>query len=173
MACAPIDVANAIKVALDAGVAASAFTLPFDCRAGIVFEERLPDMPGSGDRVIRPLVDVCIQPTPKLDLMGRPRYSNMVPTRIGMRQVLSSACYRDDGTIDLEKIRPQLTTFYELMKFLMPNTTHREGYTLTGVDAIWSPPMTILFAYEPDLLQTDKQYCGIFEVNYIVREAAT
>ena len=170
--CPPIDLAQAIKTAFDAGVAASDFTTPFDCRCGIVFEEKLPELPGANLAVKRPLVDICVQPNPKIDLIGRPRYGHVVPTRIGVRQVLSAACYREDGTIDLEKIRPQLTLFYQLMKYIMPNADHRDGITLATVDAAWLPPLEVVFAYHPDLLETTKQYCGIFQATFAMREAA-
>jgi len=170
--CPPIEIAEAMKTTFDAAVVAGTFSVPFDCRAGIVFEEKLPDLPGAGDRVLRPLVDICIQPNPRIEVVGRPKFGHIVPVRIGLRQQLSSACYREDSTIDLDKIRPQLTLFYELMQFLMPSTTYPHGMVLTGSYAAFVPQINVMFAYHPELLQTDKQYCGIFEVSYMTREAA-
>jgi len=171
MACPPIDIAQAIKTALDAAVVAGTLTPAFDCRAGIVFQAKLPDLPGAGSAVIRPLVDVCIQPRATMELTGRYRRGHVCPVRIGVRQVLSSACYREDGTIDLDKITPQVTLLYDLMKFLMPSVTNDHyGQPFASLASHWIPPMEIVFAYEPDLLQTDKLYCGIFEVTYGIVE---
>ena len=169
--CAPVTILNGMKTAFETAVAAGTFSVPFDCRAGIVFDEKLPDLPGAGTSVLRPLVDLVLPVTPAMQLTGRYWYTHEVAVTVGLRQVLSGAYYRDDGTIDLDKIAPQLNLFYELIDFVFPSSTNLEGMPIAALGAKFQPPPDIVFMFHPELLQTTKQYCGVFRATFKLAEA--
>jgi len=166
--CAPVYIANGLKTAFDAAVVADTFSIPFDCRAGIVFDEKLPDLPGASNRVIRPLIDIVVPVSPQMELTGRYWYTHRVPITVGMRQQLNSNHFRDDESIDLDAIAPQLNLFYELISFMFPSNASPKGMRIDGVVIV--PPPEIVFVYHPELLETAKQYCGIFRATLQLQE---
>ncbi len=162
--CGPVAVAKAMKDALITSMRADEFSMRFDVRAGIVYEERLPDMM----KTPLPLVDIVLPVKPQLDLSGTPRYLHIMPITFGVRQRLTPAHFRDDDqSIDLDKIAPLLNLYYELVLWAFPSSDNLQGIrTGTTTRAVFAPPAEIVYLYEPDLLETAKLYCGIFRGNF-------
>jgi hypothetical protein len=146
---------------------AGEFSSQFDCRAGIVFDENLSD-----DKMDRPLVDIVIPPTARMGMSGRYKYQHDTGATFGLRQKLSAAMFRDDETIDIDNIAPLLNLFYELLAWVFPSTESPLGIRTSTANAVFIPPPEIMFVYHPQLLQTHKQYCGVFKGTFRVEESA-
>ncbi len=164
--CAPVLIGNGLKTALETARDASAFSIRFDCRVSLGdFHYKLHD-----DAPATPLVDIVVQPDCSVDLSGRYQYDYLVPVVIGLRRRLSGGM-RTGGTFDLSEMAPLLNLFYELIEYIMPSEDNPMGRRMTG-DAQYgtlAEKVEIVQLYDRDLLETAKQYCGIFRTSFLLK----
>jgi hypothetical protein len=132
-----------------------------------VFDERLSDA-----KMERPLVDIVLSSASQMSMSGRYKYQYEIPTTFGLRQKLTDATFRDDETIDLDNIAPLFNLFYELLAWVFPSTTSPLGIRTATANAVFIPPPEISYVYHPQLLETHKQYCGVFKGTFRVEESA-
>lgn len=164
--CAPVVIGLGLKTALETARDAGSFSLRFDCRASLGdFQYKLSD-----DAPSTPLVDIVVQPGADVDLSGRYEYDHTVPVVVGLRRRLSSGM-RTAGSFDLSEMAPLLNLFYELIEFLLPSEENPMGRRMTG-DALYATlagKIEIVQLFDRDLLETAKQYCGIFRVPFLLK----
>lgn len=164
--CAPVTIGIGLQAALRDAAAAGSFGTHFDCRVSFGdFTYKLQD--GEGETAV---VDIVVQPDCKVDLSGRYEYDHTVPVVIGLRQRLTSDM-RNDGIFDLDALAPLLNLFYDLIEFLLPSEANPMGRRMTG-DAQYATladRIEIVQLYDRDMLETAKQYCGIFRTSFLLK----
>lgn len=177
MTCPWVEIGNALKTDLETARDASSFSDDdFTVRVGFGdFPEELQDDEADGSRLSpHPLVDIILPVQPTMDLIGRPAANHVVTYTIGLRQRLSSAYFKSDGSADVDKIAPLPNLFHELIKWVFPSTSDPSSGSITSTanyHAIWQPPVEIVKVWDPHLLETAKQYCGIFRFTGNIEEA--
>ena len=177
MTCPWVEIGNALKTELETARDASTFSIDdFTVRVGLGdFPEKLEDDEADGSRISpNPLVDIVLPVKPGMDLIGRPEVDHSVTYTMGLRQRLSSAYFRSDGAVDIDEIAELLNLFHELIKWVFPTSSDPSNGSLTvtaNYHAMWTPPVEIVKVWDPHLLETAKQYCGIFRFTGSINEA--
>ncbi len=170
MSSPPVAIANALLADLEVALVANTFSLTFTPRVGFGdFAERLED-----DALDTPHVDIVLPVQPRVQLSARFKYDHFVELTIGLRQKLTKAKRRSDGSIDMDEVSQLVDLFYELMKFCLPDDSYRHGQRLTDVPtAVLTGDVEIVKLWDPEQLETLKQYTGIFRAGFKYREADT